>query len=274
MTHLGRLAIACVVVLGACADAAKPDPGPTGEMGEMGKAGVSCWDLNQNLACDATTEDYNSDGVCDVADCMGTDGAPGAPGAPGAKGDQGTSGAQGIQGPKGDQGLQGIQGIQGPKGDKGDTGATGPAGSGGTNGQLATSIYGTGTLTATTGIYTVIPNMTTTLTIPATGIAYVATDGGVTTTSTSTTGYSTVDIVLVVDGTLLSQGGYRRIHAANTGGLTSIGANWSFSAVVPLTAGSHTIAVYGRYVAGSDATIGGNASSVNQPTMSVLVLKQ
>ncbi|CAN5914136.1 hypothetical protein BH11MYX2_BH11MYX2_20180 [soil metagenome] len=278
MTHLGRLVIACVVVLGACANAAKPDPGPQGEMGDMGdmgKMGVSCWDLNQNLECDAATEDYNSDGVCDVADCQGTDGMNGAMGSQGSAGPKGDPGTQGLLGPKGDKGdpgIQGIQGLQGPKGDKGDTG---PAGAGGTNGQLGLSLFGTGSTTISATGYVQVPGLTTTVTVPASSVVYFATDGGISTSSTAATGYSGVDIVLMVDGTLLTAGGYRRIFAANTTGLTSNIANWSLSAAIPnLTAGAHTFAVKAYWIQGSSAIVGGDSASVNQPSMSVLVLKQ
>lgn len=290
MTHLGRLLVACVVVLGACADAAKPDPGPQGEMGDMGKQGISCWDLNQNLECDAATEDYNDDGTCDVGDCQGIEGPKGATGAAGPTGSQGPMGPMGPAGPKGDQGIQGIQGTVGPKGDKGDQGIqgvqgiqgiqgvkgdTGPAGAGGTNGQTGLSLFGTAGVSVSSAGYVQVPGLTTSVTVPASAVVYFATDGGITTQSTSTSGYSGVDIVLQVDGTNLTAGGYRRIYAANTAGLTSNIANWSLSAAVPnLTAGSHTFAVKAYWVGGSAATVGGDSLSVNQPTMSVLVLKQ
>ena len=32
-------------------------------------AGVSCWDLDENLTCDLVTEDLNDDGICSVLDC-------------------------------------------------------------------------------------------------------------------------------------------------------------------------------------------------------------
>ena len=85
---------------------------------------MSCWDLNENGACDLATEDVNHDGACDALDCRGE------PGIQGSKGDVGDTGPQG---PKGDTGAQGPKGDAGAQGAKGDTGAQGPQGAHGSN---------------------------------------------------------------------------------------------------------------------------------------------
>ncbi len=76
--------------------------GHTGAMGQTGPAGtdgLNCWDLNANSTCDLATEDTNTDGICDTADC------------------------QGPQGPTGPQGSAGttVPGLQGPPGPEGGT---------------------------------------------------------------------------------------------------------------------------------------------------------
>ena len=51
----------------------KGDTGDMGDTGMQGAAGLACWDLNGNSACDTGTEDANDDGVCDALDCQGED---------------------------------------------------------------------------------------------------------------------------------------------------------------------------------------------------------
>jgi hypothetical protein len=48
--------------------------GVNGVNGIDGVNGTHCWDLNTNGVCDLGTEDTNSDGICSVLDCRGTDG--------------------------------------------------------------------------------------------------------------------------------------------------------------------------------------------------------
>ena len=51
--------------------AMKGDTGDTGDAGMQGPAGLACWDLNGNSACDTGTEDITGDSMCTVADCRG-----------------------------------------------------------------------------------------------------------------------------------------------------------------------------------------------------------
>jgi hypothetical protein len=51
------------------------EPGAQGEQGVPGPAGVSCWDLNGNAACDSQSEDRNGDSTCTAADCGGSAGS-------------------------------------------------------------------------------------------------------------------------------------------------------------------------------------------------------
>jgi hypothetical protein len=146
-----------------------------------------------------------------------------------------------------------------------------------TSGQDATTVFGTGSLTVTTATPgTLIPGLTQTVTVPTSADTFITTDGGAVTTSASTTGFSTFDVFLFVDGALVANGGFQRLYCANTGGVTNIGCRWSISQAMTLTAGSHTIAVraIGLFGGGSDATVSGNSTTPNQGELTVMFLKQ
>ena len=265
----------------------KGDPGEMGEMGTPGTSGVSCWDLDSSLSCNLETEDYNDDGVCDVGDCFGVEGPAGPAGPSGPQGPQGPAGAtgpagpigpmgpMGPMGPQGNTGAQGPAGPQGPQGTQGPTGAQGPVGPAGTTGQLGAAAFSTGSLSLTSAVttFTAVPGASVTVTVPTNAIVFVTADGGLQTSSTSTTGFSTIDIGLHVDGAVPPNGGFKRIIAANTGGLTAMLSAWSVSLVTSISAGSHTFSIRGRYNAGSTATLGGDNQSVNQISIAVTVLK-
>lgn len=62
-------------------DGSAGEPGPPGPPGAAGPAGFSCWDLDENRACDLATEDHDASGACDVGDCVGAEGPTGPAGA-------------------------------------------------------------------------------------------------------------------------------------------------------------------------------------------------
>jgi hypothetical protein len=195
---------------------------------------------------------------------------PTGTGLTGPAGPQGPTGAgtQGPAGPAGPQGAQGLQGIQGP---------TGPTGTGGgTAGQSINSVYGTSTLTVSSvGLWTLVPGLTQTVTIPASTQLYISSDGTIQTSSATASGYSTADVALFIDGVLCSTGGFRRIIALN-GGAGSIGnaiANWSFAVGTALSAGSHTFEVKTKGVNGSSYFVSGDNTTVAQSSLNVLILK-
>ncbi len=70
-------ALALGAMLAGCSgdDGAVGPAGSAGPAGTAGTAGVNCWDLNQNGAPDAATEDINKDGRVDVQDCRTPSGA-------------------------------------------------------------------------------------------------------------------------------------------------------------------------------------------------------
>lgn len=225
-----------------------------------------------------------------LAACAGGKASDPQPGPAGPMGDPGAMGAMGTAGANGqacwdlngnatcdpnteDQNDDGVCDVGDCIGPAGPAGAVGPAG---TTGQVGASAFSTAALTVvgTTTTFAVIPGMTATITVPATSVVMMSTDGGIATTSTATTGFSSVDIALAVDGVLLANGGYHRVIAANTTGLTAMLAPWSMSALATLPAGAHTISVMAAGTAqGADATVAGNNTSVNQGTLSVVVLK-
>lgn len=142
-------------------------------------------------------------------------------------------------------------------------------------GQNSTTVYGSAGLSvpSTMTTFTLVPGLTQTLTIPANSIVYISTDGGVSTTSVASNGYSGVDIAIYIDGAILSNGGYKRIYVLNNGGLVGNFGFWSMSLAQSLSAGSHTIAVRAAYIAGSTATVSGNNLSVLQGELTVTILK-
>jgi hypothetical protein len=181
----------------------------------------------------------------------------------------------GPQGNTGAQGPAGNTGPQGPIGPLGPTGPQGPIGPAGTAGQAGAAAFSTGSLSVTSAVttFTAVPGASATITVPTNAVVFVTADGGIQTSSTSTSGFSTVDIGLHVDGAVPPNGGFKRIIAANTGGLTAMLAPWSVSLVTTLAAGTHTFAIRSRYNAGSTATVGGDNQSVNQISIAVTVLK-
>ena len=116
-------------------------------------------------------------------------------------------------------------------------------------GKIANTVYGTGSLTRTAGqtSFSLIPGLTTSITVPATGtyFVYIATDGGLQTQSGVSDGFSACDISLVIDGSLVPNGGHKRSTVLNNAGLTDNFGFWSMSVSIPISSGTHTIAVRG-----------------------------
>ena len=147
-------------------------------------------------------------------------------------------------------------------------------------GQPLTTVFSTAGVSPGAG-FVVIPGLTTSVSMPAicisgstSCIAYITAEGGVQTTSTSTTGVSRVDIALFIDGVIVPTGGYKRVIAANTGGSTTTIENWSLGYTTTLSSGSHTIAVFAALNSGSAANVGGDSNSVMQGRLTVVFLRQ
>jgi hypothetical protein len=147
-------------------------------------------------------------------------------------------------------------------------------------GQSGVMIKSTGLLTVanTTNTLTLIPGMSTTITVGTQTMVYIQTNGGVNTIATTSTGGSALDVALLIDGAILPEGGYQRMYADNptgvaAGSVTNWVANWNMSVIVTLSAGTHTIEVDAVYVQGSNATVSGIAGSIKQGTLTIMVLK-
>ncbi|MBS1797633.1 MAG: hypothetical protein JSS81_27670 [Acidobacteria bacterium] len=144
----------------------------------------------------------------------------------------------------------------------------------GTLGQTASTVYSTAGLTVTPAAgFTLIPGLTQTINVPAGYQVYIHTDGGLITTSTATTGYSTVDVTILIDGIFPGNANYRRVTAANTTGLTTTMANWSFGSVQTIAPGSHTITVSAAGIGGANATVAGTNTTVLQASLTVVLVK-
>lgn len=121
--------------------------------------------------------------------------------------------------------------------------------------------------------FVLIPNLSTTINVPAGARVIVTTDGGIQTQSASTTGLSRVDIAVAVDGAILPAGAYRRVIAQNTGGSVTTIENYAMTMSLNLAAGNHTFAVYAGQATGSLANVSGDASSVLQGVLTVTIVK-
>jgi len=213
----------------------------------------------------------------------GAQGAQGAQGPAGPQGETGATGATGATGPTGAQGPKGDTGAQGPTGPQGQTGATGatgPQGPAGTTGQSATTVYQTQVLDLGGGLggFTSIPGMSTSVNVPANSVVIVEADGVIAPdTTVPSNAVSEVLFVLVVDGSFLTNGGFRIVTASNSaftgGGLPS---NWSLLESMSLSPGLHTIAVevQNACLGCSGTLVGGVSGSGRQSEMTVTILNQ
>jgi hypothetical protein len=147
-------------------------------------------------------------------------------------------------------------------------------------GQSGIMVTGTSqlNLTSATTALTLIPGLSTSISVSGQTMVYIQTNGGVNTLATTTSGGSALDIAIIVDGSVLPAGGYQRMYAdnptgANLANTTNWVANWNTSVILTLAAGLHTIEVDAVYVSGSSASVSGVGNSIKQGTLTVMVLK-
>lgn len=125
--------------------------------------------------------------------------------------------------------------------------------------------------------FTVQPNMSQTITVPAgqTAEVYCFASIGMANTTTTANVINTVDIAFFADGILFNYGGFARISCVNpsTGG--NAFANQSIMAMVVLNAGTHTVDFRSRRNAGTigeTVTIGGDGfTSALAGVMNIIV---
>jgi len=247
--------------------------GATGATGPAGPSGVAgATGATGPAGTPGATGPAGPAGPQGPAGTNGIDGAAGATGPAGTNGVDGATGPAGPAGPAGANGATGATGVTGPAGATGATGATGPQGPTGVINKY--HVYSTAARTGVnTTTLTVQPGVTQTFTLtsPATVIIW-ATIGALNTTLT-TTGYSTVDMVIHVDGSPLANGGWNRIFTTNTTATTGLNMG-AINTMVTLPAGSHTIDLRTSRSSGTSVvTIGGNAATdVNVGEMTLLIL--
>ena len=145
-----------------------------------------------------------------------------------------------------------------------------------TSGQSSTS-YFTNAATAinTNTTLTYLSGYPVNIDVPTNTTTLITCDVGVLNNGNGPNAFCMVDIVLIVDGVPLTNGGYQRVMPANnnnTGGTIDYA---SFSQSIELTQGTHTIglAAAGTGV-GNDATVGGDNTSVLQGEVTVTILKK
>ncbi len=240
--------------VGATGPAGAAGPaGPAGPIGATGPAGAA--------------------GATGPAGPIGPAGPAGAAGAAGATGPAGPAGPIGATGPAGAAGATGPAGPigpAGPAGAAGAAGATGPAGPTGPQGPSGViqkyHVYGTaGRLAVTSTAATAQPGLTQTFTLasPATVIVW-ATIGGRNTATTSGA-YSTVDMIIYLNGAFLANGGWNRFTITNPTAANAF-STCAINTMISLPAGTHTIDLRTARLNGSTSVdIGGNAAADTNP---------
>lgn len=161
---------------------------------------------------------------------------------------------------------------------------------------MSASVSGTAGLNASTTTLIILPGngpggqLSQTIDVPANNSVLIHTDGGLAPTASTNGITSVVDVVLVVDGQILGNGGWRRFKATNlqvtnAAVTTTVGfENWSFEEALDLTPGPHTISVAAGLspqqanpavpMSSTAATISGNSGSVLQAVLTVTIVKK
>ncbi|HEY4800172.1 MAG TPA: hypothetical protein VII99_13915 [Bacteroidia bacterium] len=247
-------------------NAGGPGPkGATGPTGANGVAGVTGATGSPGLA-----------GVTGPTGPAGLAGVTGPTGATGLTGVTGPTGSTGATGATGSTGLAGVTGSTGPTGATGATGATGPTGPS----WITYQDNQTAGVTVTSTTFSPLPGLSRTITLSSPAKLFITTDGGIQTTSISTSGYSLVDVVINLNGAWMPDGGFKRLTAVNNGGVTGSFEFWDMgvyaattSGVYTLPAGTYTIDVEARLQGGSNATVGGDNTTVLQGVMQIMIIQ-
>jgi hypothetical protein len=125
--------------------------------------------------------------------------------------------------------------------------------------------------------FATVPGLTAQIDVPENSLVMLITDGGVQINSALQTAFATVDVGFSIDGsnpaTDPTPAGFRRIQVFNSAAATGVIGNWSFTRVQALSAGTHTIEVQARLVLGGPVLVSGDAGSVTQGQLTILILK-
>ena len=111
------------------------------------------------------------------------------------------------------------------------------------------------------------------MTVPANSLVYISSDGGATTTSGASNGWSDTDIGLFMDGLALPGNEEALTMLNNDNAIAS--ARWSLSTTLQFpTGGTHTFEVAAAGGgSGSTANVSGSNGNLDQGTLSVLILR-
>ena len=144
-------------------------------------------------------------------------------------------------------------------------------------GQTTYATYGDSSLTAPTlNSYTLIPNLTQTISVPSNCSVFITTTGGVG-TSNNNSNTATVDIAILIDGALLPSGGFSRINSVNPNAINNAFTNetWAVSTIQTLSAGNHTIdvRVNPRSITGGNIVVSGAINNVRQGELYITIIK-
>lgn len=145
-----------------------------------------------------------------------------------------------------------------------------------TGGQSSTSYFTTASTAINTNTtLTYLSGFPVNIDVPTNTTTLITCDVGVLNNGNGANAFSMVDIVLMVDGAALTNGGYQRVMPANNNNTGSTIDYASFSQSIELTPGTHTIglAAAGTGV-GNNATVGGDNTSVLQGEVTVTILKK
>ena len=87
-------------------------------------------------------------------------------------------------------------------------------------------------------------------------------------------GVSVIDVAIFIDGSAVTNGGYKRVTATNSSGIGQRIENYSMGINTTLSAASHTFEIKAKYFGGSTAYVSGDNTTVLQGTLRVTILKQ
>lgn len=123
-----------------------------------------------------------------------------------------------------------------------------------TQGQSFTTYYSTSSVTINYGLtYTLVPGLSQTITVPATGTydLVISTDGGATFNSANSNQGVQLEISIWIDGTATN---YWTEVVGNTSNLVNGINNWQkLITITNISAGSHTVSVYVRHISSTVA---------------------
>lgn len=131
-----------------------------------------------------------------------------------------------------------------------------------------------GVTLTTIGTWVNIPTLSQVVTVTEPSTVYINVGGGVQNTSAVASTYTSIDAVILQNGALMPNGGYKRVIASNSTTLVTIIENFSMATMATIAPGTYTFSVAGSKQAGQNGILFGNNLSVLQGSMSIIVVPQ